>query len=207
MMSAMGRIYDTVDDELAAWLHAQPVFFVGTAPTGPGGHVNVSPKGYDTFRVLGPTTIAYLDLTGSGIETVAHLADNGRITLLFCAFSGPPKLVRLQGTGHAVVHGDERFDELASRFPPMEGARAVVVAELDRIATSCGYSVPFMELVDERPTLHEWTERRGPEGVLAYRAERNVTSIDGLPGLSGPVSPAEVADPAEVAGVAGVAEG
>jgi hypothetical protein len=186
----MGRIHDTVDDDLAAWLHAQPVFFVGTAPSGTGGHVNVSPKGYDTFRVLGPTTVAYLDLTGSGIETVAHLADNGRITLLFCAFSGPPKLVRLQGTGHTVVHGDEGFDELAGRFPPMEGARAVVVAELDRIATSCGYSVPVMELVEERPTLKEWAERRGPDGVVEYWGQRNRTSIDGLPGLARPAEAA-----------------
>jgi hypothetical protein len=186
----MGRIYDTVDDDLAAWLHAQPVFFVGTAPSGTGGHVNVSPKGYDTFRVLGPTTVAYLDLTGSGIETVAHLADNGRITLLFCAFSGPPKLVRLQGTGHTVAHGDDGFDELAGRFPPMEGARAVVVAELDRIATSCGYSVPVMELVEERPTLKEWAERRGPDGMVEYWGQRNRTSIDGLPGLARPAEAA-----------------
>jgi hypothetical protein len=186
----MGRISDTVDDDLAGWLHAQPVFFVATAPSGPGGHVNVSPKGYDTFRVLGPTTVAYLDLTGSGIETVAHLADNGRITLLFCAFTGPPKLVRLQGSGRTVVHGDEGFAELAGRFPPMPGARAVIVAELDRIATSCGYSVPVMELVGERPTLKEWAERRGPDGVVEYWAQRNGTSIDGLPGLAGPVEAA-----------------
>jgi hypothetical protein len=193
----MGRIHDTVDDDLAAWLHAQPVFFVGTAPSGPGGHVNVSPKGYDTFRVLGPTTVAYLDLTGSGIETVAHLADDGRITLLFCAFTGPPQLVRLQGTGHTVAYGDLGFDELAARFPPMPGARAVIVAELDRIASSCGYSVPVMELVGDRPTLKKWAERRGPEGVVEYRAERNVASIDGLPGLFGPTRPTDEGEVAE----------
>ena len=192
MLGGMAKVFDAIDDSLRAFIERQHVFFVATAPSGDGGHVNVSPKGgAGMFRVTGPLGFAYADMVGSGIETVAHLADNGRITLLFCAFSGPPKLVRLQGTGHAVVHGEDGFAELAGRFPPMEGARAVVVAELDRIATSCGYSVPFMELVDERPTLKEWAERRGPDGVVEYRAQRNRTSIDGLPGL---VRPAEAAE-------------
>jgi hypothetical protein len=184
MMVVMARVLEAIDDDLSAWMEAQPVFFVGTAPGGSDGHVNVSPKGYDTFRVLSPTSVAYLDLTGSGVETIAHLNDNGRITFLFCAFTGPPKLVRLQGRGRFVPYGDNRFTELAGRFPALPGARAVVIADLDRIATSCGYSVPYMDLVGERPTLVEWADRRGPERVVEYRAEKNLTSIDGLPGLT-----------------------
>lgn len=180
----MARVLEAIDDKLGAWLHAQPMFFVGTAPSGPDGHVNVSPKGHDTFRVLGSHRVAYLDLTGSGIETAAHLADNGRITFMFCAFDGPPKIVRLQGTGRIVPVGDERFPALAERFPSLPGARSVVVAELDRIATSCGYSIPRMDYVEERPTLIQWAERKGDDGLVEYWAEKNTVSIDGLPGLT-----------------------
>ena len=179
----MGRVHDGLDDELAAWVAAQPVFFVATAPTGPGGHVNVSPKGYDSFRVLGPSRVAYLDLTGSGVETVAHLRDNGRITIMFCAFSGKPRIVRLFGTGTARRPGTEGFDELAACFPPLPGVRSVVDVEVTRVSSSCGYAVPMMDLVGDRPRLVEWAERRGPDGVAAYQAERNAVSIDGLPAL------------------------
>ncbi|MFI5100412.1 MAG: pyridoxamine 5'-phosphate oxidase family protein, partial [Actinomycetes bacterium] len=172
-----------LDDRMAAFLAAQPVFFVATAPAS-GGHVNLSPKVYaDTFAVLGPHTVAYLDLTGSGVETIAHLRENGRITLMFCAFAGPPKIVRLYGTGRAVLAGDDEWDEFAGRFPARTGRRAVVVVEVERIADSCGYAVPFLELVAERDVLERSHERRGADGLVAYRAERNATSIDGLPGL------------------------
>lgn len=179
----MGQTFDALDDRMTSFLAAQPVFFVATAPAS-GGHVNLSPKGYaDTFAVLGPHTVAYVDLTGSGVETIAHLRENGRITLMFCAFAGPPKIVRLYGTGRAVLPGDQDWDQLAGHFPARIGRRAVIVVEVERIADSCGYGVPFLELVAERDVLERSHERRGTDGLAAYREERNATSIDGLPGL------------------------
>jgi hypothetical protein len=182
----MARTYDALDDTLIDWMGRQHVFFVATAPSGPDGHVNVSPKGYDTFRVLGPTTVAYLDLTGSGVETIAHLRDNGRITIMFCAFEGPPRILRLWGRGEAVPAAEGADGEADGRragFPDVPGARAVVRVELDRIATSCGFGVPFLEYREERSTLRRNLGRRGPEDLAAYRRDHNATSIDGLPGL------------------------
>jgi len=179
----MGRTYDTLDDGLSAFLRAQRMFFVATAPSS-GGHVNVSPKGLDTFAVLDPHTVAYLDLTGSGIETVAHLLENGRITILFCAFEGPPRLVRLYGTGTVASIGTPEFATLSARFPSYPNARTVVTVALERIADSCGYGVPRYRYEAERSQLLDWAERKGPEGVAAYRDEANATSIDGLPGLT-----------------------
>ena len=178
----MGRTYDAIDDALATFLRAQHVFFVATAPAR-DGHVNLSPKGLDTFAVTGPRTVAYLDLTGSGVETIAHLNENGRITLLFCAFEGPPRIVRLYGRGRAVVAGDAEFAARAAGFPSYPGARAVVDVTLDRIADSCGYAVPRYRYEGERTQLLDWADRKGRDGVDAYRAERNVESIDGLPGI------------------------
>jgi hypothetical protein len=182
----MGRTHDVVDDRLKEFCESQPVFFVATAPLAADGHVNVSPKGYDSFRVLGPTTVAYLDLTGSGVETIAHLKENGRITLMFCAFTGKPNIVRLFGRGRAVPAGDPDFGALADRFPEHPGARSVVVVELDRVQSSCGYAVPRMEHVKDRPDLIRWAERKGDEGLRDYWAEKNGSSIDGLPGLEAP---------------------
>ncbi len=180
----MGRTYDAIDDHLSAWMQAQPVFFVGTAPLAEDGHVNVSPKGLaDTFVVVGPRQVAYLDLTGSGIETVAHLRQNGRICVMLCAFTGPPRIVRLHGRGTAVVPGDAGFDDLARLFPPRPGTRAVVVVDVERIADSCGYAVPYMAYQSDRDRLDRWTASRGADGLVAYRAEKNAESIDGLPGL------------------------
>ncbi len=179
----MGQTYTELDDRLGAFIGRQPVFFVATAPSGPGGHVNVSPKGYaDTFVVVSPTSVAYLDLTGSGCETAAHLRENGRITVMFCAFDGPPKIVRLYGQGHVVAATDPGFAELAGRFPDRHaGPRAVVVVELERISDSCGYSVPRLAMVEERDVLDRSNERRGPEKLRHYRARKNAASIDGLP--------------------------
>ncbi|WP_437668923.1 pyridoxamine 5'-phosphate oxidase family protein [Sorangium sp. So ce131] len=179
----MGRTFSELDDELAAFITEQHVFFVASAPSGSGGHVNVSPKGNDTFRVLDPRTVAYLDLTGSGVETIAHLRDNGRITLMFCAFAGPPRIVRLQGRGEPIFPEDPRFEALAGLFPRLPGVRSVIQVALDRIATSCGYAVPLMTFERERDTLSKWAVRKGPEGLVRYRQEKNATSIDGLPGL------------------------
>ncbi|XYH93280.1 pyridoxamine 5'-phosphate oxidase family protein [Sorangium sp. So ce1128] len=182
----MGRTFSELDDDLTGFMAEQRLFFVASAPSGDGGHVNVSPKGHDTFRVLDPRTVAYLDLTGSGVETIAHLRDNGRITLMFCAFAGPPRILRLQGRGEPVFPGDPRFDALASLFPPLPGVRSVIRVELERIATSCGYAVPLMAYEGERDTLSKWAERKGPEGLSRYRLEKNTKSIDGLPGLPAP---------------------
>lgn len=178
----MAKTYDGIDDRLAEFLHAQRLFFVATAPR-QGGHVNVSPKGLDSFRILDPHTVGYLDLTGSGVETAAHLRDDGRITLLFCAFEGPPKIVRLYGRGVVLRAGSAAFAELAPRFPAQLGARAIIRVRLDRIADSCGYAVPRFAYRGERTQLLDWAERKGAGGLQAYRREKNAASIDGLPGL------------------------
>ncbi len=181
----MARTHNALDDKLVAWIAEQPVFFVATAPSGSEGHVNLSPKGYDSFRVLGSSQVAYLDLTGSGVETVAHIRDNGRLTVMFCAFAGPPRILRLYGSAEVVVPGDGRFADLASRFPTLPGIRSVILLSIERISTSCGFAVPEMELRRERPTLVEFAERGETAGTLAdYRAKENAFSIDGLPGLS-----------------------
>ena len=180
----MGRTWDAITPELRSFIERQHVFFVATAPLAADGHVNLSPKGYDTLRVLDDHRVAYLDLTGSGIETVAHVDENGRITLMFCAFEGPAQVVRLQGTGRALRPGTAAYDELAQLFPPLPGARAIVVVDVTRVSSSCGYSIPLMSYEGERTRLLEWADARGPAGVAAYHAEKNATSIDGLPALS-----------------------
>ena len=179
----MGRVHDELTDDLIDWIGRQHVFFVASAPSGPDGHVNVSPKGHDTFRVLGPTSVAYLDLTGSGVETIAHLRENGRLTFMFCAFEEKPRIVRLFGRGEAVTPDDERFADLAARFPELPGTRSIICCELDRIGDSSGYSVPLLSFEAERETLLEWVERKGPDGIATYHDEKNRTSIDGLDGL------------------------
>jgi len=179
----MGKTYDTITEPLAEFITAQRLFFVGSAPAGAGGHVNVSPKGLDSFRILDPRTVAYLDLTGSGVETIAHLRDNGRITFLFCAFEGPPKIVRLYGRGAVVRAGDADFAALEALFPPRAGVRSVIRVAIERVADSCGYGVPRYRYAGERDQLGEWAARKGPDGVAAYRAKNNRHSIDGLDGL------------------------
>jgi len=178
----MGTVLDALDDKLTEWIGQQHVFFVATAPAS-GGHVNLSPKGHDCLRVIDHTTVAYLDLTGSGAETIAHTRENGRITVMLCAFEGPPLILRLYGEGEAHANGSPRYDELRPRFPDLPGARSIVTVAIDRVQTSCGYSIPFMEYRDERPTLQQWATRRGDDGLREYWAEKNVESIDGLPAL------------------------
>lgn len=183
----MGRTFDTIPDNLATWMEDQPVFFVASAPL-TDGHVNVSPKGDDTFRVVSPTEVAYLDLTGSGAETAAHLRQNGRLTVMFCSFDERPLILRLYGTGRVVVPGDDRWDGLVDRFPPRRGARAVVHLTVERVATSCGYGVPRMDLVEPRSRLAEWADAKTLDDLEAYRVEKNVVSIDGLPALDAPTA-------------------
>jgi Pyridoxamine 5'-phosphate oxidase len=179
----MSKVYDGISAELQAFLARQPMFFVATAPLAADGHVNVSPKGLDgTFVVLGEHRVAYLDLTGSGIETVAHVRENERITLMFCAFDGPARIVRLSGRGGVVTSDEPGFAEVAAPFPTLPGARAVITVEVDRVADSCGYGVPRMALVEQHERLLTSLASKGDDGLAAYRAQRNATSIDGLPG-------------------------
>lgn len=178
----MGKVYDGIDGRLKEFIAAQEVFFVATAPSGSGGHVNVSPKGIGgSFVVLDSHTVAYLDYTASGAETIAHLRDNGRITLMFCAFSGPPKVVRLHGMGRVVPMYDPEFAMLVDHFPERRGARAVIVVDVHRVSDSCGWGVPFMDYVGERDLLPAHMERKGVDGRIAYRAKNNRMSLDDLP--------------------------
>jgi hypothetical protein len=182
----MATLYDSIDDKLRVWLLGQPVFFVATAPLAAGGHVNLSPKGMrGTFAVLGPRRVAYLDYFGSGVETIAHLRENGRIAIMFCAFEGPPKIVRLHGRGRTALPEDADFAGLRAQFGKDRdhGLRSIVVVDLDRISDSCGFSVPLMDFVADRDVLDRSQERRAPEYFVEYAATRNATSIDGLPGL------------------------
>ena len=179
----MGKTYEGIDDDLAAWLTRQPLWFVGTAPLSPDGHLNVSPRGHDTLSVLEPRRVAWVDFTGSGIETIAHLRENGRICLMFCSFDARPRIVRLHGRGSVALRGDAIFDAVVARHPAHPSTRAVVVVDVERVSDSCGFGVPIMEVVAERDLLRLGAEKRGPVGLATYRAERNAVSIDGLPGF------------------------
>lgn len=160
------------------------MFFVATAPLHAGGHVNLSPKGLDTFRILDAKTVAYLDIFGSGVETIAHLKENGRITLMFCAFQGSPKVLRLHGRGRVVEVREAEFESLQEHFPVYEGTRAIIVMQVDRISDSCGYGVPLLKFERQRPTLPAWCHKRGTEGLKIYRQQKNRQSVDGLPGVA-----------------------
>lgn len=178
----MGKVHDGITGRVRSFIEGQPVFFVATAPSGDAGHVNVSPKGLaDTFVVVDDHTVAYLDLTASGAETIAHLRQNGRITVMFCSFSAKPNVVRLHGRGRVVTLYDDEFETWAARFPANPAARAVIVVDVDRVSDSCGYALPLLSLDDERDLLTPNMERRGEAGVVAYRRLKNRTSIDGLP--------------------------
>ena len=179
----MSSASTALDDALTAFLREQHLFFVATAPAGGEGHINLSPKGHDTFRVLDATTVAYLDLTGSGVETIAHLRQNGRITLMFCALSGPPKIVRLYGRGEVILPESEEFTELSALFGDQPARRAVIRVRLSRVATSCGYGIPRFDYIAERDQLAKWAEKKGPDGIAKYQRDNNAESIDGLPGL------------------------
>jgi hypothetical protein len=180
----VGKLYAEIDQQLRAFLEAQHMFFVATAPSGAEGHVNCSPKGLDSFRVLDGHTVAYLDFNGSGIETVAHIRENGRIVMMFCAFADPPKIVRLHGHAEVIEPGDGAFESLLAGFsgdhPPV---RAIVRTSVSRISDSCGYGVPLLAFEADRPQMHAWAERRAAAGIVAYQREKNTSSIDGLGGL------------------------
>jgi len=180
----MGKVHERIDGRLRAVIEAQQIYFVATAPSGPGGHVNVSPKGHaDTFAVLDPLRAGYLDLTGSGAETLAHLGENGRITIMFCAFDGPPDVVRLHGRGRVVLPDDAEFAELLANFKPRRGARSIVVVEVERVSTSCGFAVPLFDYRGERDLLDKWTDHKSDSDLDEYHRTRNAESIDGLSAL------------------------
>ena len=179
----MAKIYPEIDEALRHFIQSQSVFFVATAPLAPSGHVNVSPKGLDTFRILGPKTVAYLDIFGSGVETIAHLRENGRIVVMFCAFQGATKILRLHGQGRVIEPHEAGFAELQVHFQVQKGTRAIIVVELTRISDSCGYGVPLLKFEAEREALPAWCHKRGTEGLKIYRQEKNRHSIDGLPGV------------------------
>lgn len=176
----MAKVHDSITAEFRDWISKQRVFFVASAPLGADGHVNVSPKGHKCLRVLDESTVAYLDLTGSGAETAAHIAENGRVTFMWCAFEGPPRILRLYGRGETVLPGSARWEELSPHFEMLPGARQIVVNHVERVQTSCGFTVPFLDFREERPTLLRWAEKKGDEGLQEYRAEKNQRSIDGL---------------------------
>lgn len=181
----MGTVRSEIDDRLRVFLEDQPVFFVATAPLAADGRVNVSPKGgRGTLVVDGSHRVAYLDLTASGAETIAHLRENGRITVMACAFEGRPTIVRLHGRGRVVSTEDPEIAEWLPRFPEHPGVRAVIVVDVDRVSDSCGFAVPVMEYLGERDVLDRANDRKGDDELVAYRARKNATSIDGLPAVT-----------------------
>jgi hypothetical protein len=189
----MAKLYERIEDHQKAWIARQALFFVGSAPLAADGHVNVSPKGpIGSLAVLDDHTVAYLDVVGSGAETIAHIRENGRVVVMFCAFDGPPRILRLHGTGEVVLASDERFAGAMERFgfEPFdvpESHRAVIVVHVDRVADSCGYGVPLMAYVGERPHQAASSAKRvrvhGPDAYVAYQREHNAASIDGLPAV------------------------
>jgi hypothetical protein len=189
----VGKVFEGIDEHLRDWIARQPLFFVGSAPLGEDGHVNVSPKGpIGSLCVIDESTVAYLDAIGSGAETIAHLRENGRIVVMLCAFEGPPRILRLHGRGEVVAPGDARFDDLIARCefddPGLpESRRAVIVVDVERIADSCGYGVPLMSFEGTRPHMDAWAAKKlrvgGTEALADYQREKNSASIDGLPAV------------------------
>ena len=180
---AVGKVFDGIDEVLATWIASQPMWFVASAPLDAGGWVNVSPRGHDSFSVLGSHRVGWVDYTGSGVETIAHLRENGRVCVMFASFDRRPRIVRLHGYGVVALPGDPDFEDVVARHPKHPSTRAVVTVEVERVSDSCGYGVPVMDVVGERDLLRLGAEKRGPTGLSAYRAEKNAISIDGLPGL------------------------
>lgn len=181
------KVLDGIDDRLAGWLSAQPMFFVATAPLSESGHVNLSPKGMvGTFAVLGQRQVAYLDYYGSGVETLAHLRENGRITLMFAAFERRPRIIRLYGHGRFLRPGEPRFAAVRGHFAKNRtvGQRSIVVVDVDRVQESCGYSVPLMSVVEQRTVLDRHQEKKGPDAYRGDPTGTNAASIDGLPALA-----------------------
>jgi hypothetical protein len=179
----VGKTYDAIDNTLRTFIEAQHLFFVASAPSS-GGHVNVSPKGLDTLRIIDGRTLVYLDYVGSGAETIAHLRDNERIVLMLCAFEGPPKIVRLHGRGETIQPQQKDYHTLRSLFSTADYARAIIRVHVERISDSCGYGVPLYRFQGHRTQLPAWAERKGEDGLVEYQIKNNRESIDGLPGVN-----------------------
>ena len=177
----MGKFFDQIDPNHEAFIAKQKMFFVGSAPLSADGHVNLSPKGTDSFRVLSATKVAYMDLVGSGNETSAHISENGRITFMFCAFEGAPNIMRLYGQGHTVLPGDKEWDSLAPHFEIGLVTRQIIVADIHKVQTSCGFGIPYFSYQGERDHAYKWAAKKGPEGLKTYAKEKNSVSMDGLP--------------------------
>lgn len=177
----MGKQFPVMMPEHEEFIRRQHLFFVGSAPLSDEGNVNISPKGYDSFRIISDKRVAYLDMTGSGNETSAHIHENGRVTVMFCAFEGPPNILRLYGTGAVVLPDSSEWESLYPLFTPLPGARQIIVIDIHKVQTSCGYAIPFMAYEKERDTLQRWSVQQGEDGLKQYVQEKNSASIDGLP--------------------------
>ena len=177
----MGKFFDEILPAHKTFIGKQKMFFVASAPLAADGHVNISPKGMDCFKVLSPTRVAYMDTIGSGNETSAHVLENGRVTLMFCAYDGPPNILRLYGTGYTVLPGDAEWEELSAQFTLYINTRQIIVADVYQVQTSCGFSVPYYEYTGERDHADKWAASKGPEGLETYKQEKNLVSLDGLP--------------------------
>lgn len=177
----MAKFFDHILDYHREFIEKQKIFFTASAPLNPRGHVNLSPKGVDSFRVFSPNRVAYMDFIGSGNETSAHLLENGRITIMFCAFDGPPLILRLYGKGYTVLPDDPTWPELSSHFTLMMSTRQIIVADIDLVQTSCGYGVPYYSYEGERDQAYKWAAAKGLDGLENYKAEKNMVSLDGLP--------------------------
>lgn len=179
----MEKVLTAIDDRTALWIKKQKIFFVATAPLSAEGHINCSPKGLDSFRILDSKTVAYQDLTGSGAETIAHLKENGRMVIMFTAFEGPPNIVRLHGQGRVITPEQSEFESMAEHFPPKRGVRAYILLHITRVADSCGYSVPLYEFKSDRDVLDKWVDKKDDQYLEDYRRKNNTKSIDGLDAL------------------------
>ena len=180
----MGKVHEFIDDRMRAFIEGQQMFFVATAPLDPSGHLNLSPKGLDTLRIVGPKTLVYLDYVGSGSETIAHLRQNGRIILMWCAFAGPPNIVRVHGRGDVIEPPDPAFEELRALFSTTApGVRSVIRVEVERVGDTCGFGVPLYDYAGQRSQLVKWAEHKGLDGLEQYQRDKNRSSVDGLPAL------------------------
>ncbi len=176
----MAKFFDCITEELQGFIAAQHLFFVGSAPLSPTGHINLSPKGLDCFRILSPNRVGYIDLTGSSNETSAHLEENGRITFMFCAFEEPPCILRLYGQGNTILPTSPDWNSLYCLFPPTPGIRQIIVADIQQVQTSCGFGVPLYDYRGQRQTLVNWASKKGEQGVREYQQQKNLVSLDGL---------------------------
>ncbi len=179
----MARVLEEIDDTIRTFIESQQMFFVASAPLARDGHVNMSPKGLDAFRILSPRRIAYLDHVGSGAETIAHVRENGRLVVMFCAFAGPPKIVRMHGRGTVLPPDDERFRQLRPLFGAAPPVRAIVTLDVERLSHSCGFGVPLYEYRGQRTNLTDWASRKGEAALRVYQVEKNARSVDGLPAV------------------------